>query len=99
MVVVSAPLGDVVQNHDASGRMAKWATKLMGCHITYVPRTAIKSQVLVDFIAEWTKVQMAPPLTCQEYWTLYLDGSLMAMGMGARVVLISLMGDCMEYAI
>ena len=56
MVVVSAPLGDVVQNHDASGRMAKWATELMGFHITYVLRTAIKSQVLADFIAEWTKV-------------------------------------------
>jgi len=56
VVVASALLRDVVQNHDASGRMAKWATKLMGYHITYVPRTVIKSQVLVDFIAEWIEV-------------------------------------------
>ena len=67
MVVVFAPLGDVIQNCGASGHVAKWATELMGCHITYVPRTAIKSQVLEDFIAEWTKVQMPPPLTYQEY--------------------------------
>jgi hypothetical protein len=57
----------MVLNHDASDRMAKWATKLMGCHITYIPRIAIKSQVLTDFIAEWTKVQTPPPLTYQEY--------------------------------
>jgi hypothetical protein len=63
MVVASTPLGDMVQNHDASDRMAKWATELMGCHITYIPRIAIKSQVLTNFIAEWTKVQTPPPPT------------------------------------
>lgn len=36
VVVESVPLGDVVQNRDASSRVAKWATELMGCHITYV---------------------------------------------------------------
>jgi hypothetical protein len=67
VVVASALLSNVIQNHDAFGRVAKWATELMGCHITYVLRKAIKSQVLADFIAEWTEVQMPPPLTCQEY--------------------------------
>ena len=56
IVMACAPLGDVVQNRDASSHVAKWAAKLMGYHITYVPRTAIKSQVLANFIAEWTKV-------------------------------------------
>ena len=50
--MATALVRDVVQNYDASGPMAKWATKLMGCHITYVLRMAIKSQVLVDFIIE-----------------------------------------------
>ena len=67
MVMASTPLSDVIQNCDASGRVAKWVTEIMGCHITYVLRTAIKSQVLVDFIAKWTEVQMPPPLTYQEY--------------------------------
>ena len=67
IVVPSAPLGDVVQNRDASGRMVKWATELKGYHITYVPRTVIKSQVLTDFIAEWTEVQTSPPPTYQKY--------------------------------
>jgi hypothetical protein len=62
--------------------MAKWATELMGYHITYVPRTVIKSKVLVDFIAEWTEIQMPPSLTRHEHWTLYFDGLLIAMGEG-----------------
>jgi hypothetical protein len=29
--------------------------KLMGLGITYVPQTSIKSQALVDFVADWTE--------------------------------------------
>jgi hypothetical protein len=43
MVVTSFPLGEVVQNRDATGRIAKWALELMGEGITYVPRNAIRS--------------------------------------------------------
>ena len=52
MVMTSFPLGEVVQNQDATGRITKWALELMGQGISYAPRTAIKSQVLADFIAE-----------------------------------------------
>ena len=70
MVVTSFPLGEVVQNRDATGRIAKWALDLMGQGISYAPRTAIKSQVLADFIVEWTEVQMPPATVDQEYWTM-----------------------------
>ena len=43
MVVASYPLGEVVRNYDATGRISKWALELMGNDIRYVPRTAIKS--------------------------------------------------------
>ena len=42
-VMMSFPLDEVVQNWDATGRIAKWALKLMGQGISYAPRTAIKS--------------------------------------------------------
>ena len=58
--MMSYPLGEVVQNQDATGRIMKWALELMGQGISYASRTSIKSQVLTDFIAEWTKVQMPP---------------------------------------
>ena len=51
-VVTSFPLGEVVRNPDATGRIAKWSLELMGQGITYTPRTEIKSQALVDFMAE-----------------------------------------------
>ena len=66
-VVTSFPLNEVVQNQDATGRIAKWALKLMGQGISYAPRMAIKSQVLADFIIEWTKIQMPPVVIDQEY--------------------------------
>ena len=52
----------------------------MGQGISYAPRMAIKSQVLADFVAEWTKVQMPPAVVDQEYWTMYFDGSLIKKG-------------------
>ena len=56
IVVTSFPLGEVVHNQDATGRTVKWALELMDQGIAYAPRTAIKSQVLANFIAEWTEV-------------------------------------------
>ena len=67
MVVMSFPLGEVVQSDDAMERTAKWTLELMDQGITYAARTAIKSQVLADFIVEWTEVQMPPAVIDQEY--------------------------------
>ena len=51
----SFPLGEVIQNREAMGRIMKWALELMDQGVMYAPRTAIKSQVLADFVAEWTE--------------------------------------------
>ena len=53
-LVSSAPLADIIQNREATGRIAKWAIELGAYHIKYEPHTAIKSQVLADFINDWT---------------------------------------------
>ena len=58
MVVSSFPLGEVIQNREANDRIAKWAIELMVDGITYEPRRAIKSQVLADFVPEWTGTQL-----------------------------------------
>ena len=49
------------------GRTTKWALELMDQGIAYASRIAIKSQVLADFVAEWTEVQMPPAVVDQEY--------------------------------
>jgi uncharacterized protein YchJ len=59
-VIMSHGLGEIVENRLATGMMAKWALELMGLDITYVSQTAIKSEALVDFMAEWTETQQPP---------------------------------------
>jgi hypothetical protein len=60
-VVSSFPLGEIIRNPDAAGRIAKWSVELMGETFAYTPRKAIKSQILADFVAEWTDTQLPLP--------------------------------------
>ena len=52
----------------------------------------------MGFVAEWTEVQLPTPNVAHEYWTMYFDGSVMAPGSGAGVVLISPNGSRLRYA-
>ena len=99
MVVTSFPLGEVIQNRDATVRIAKWVLELMGQGISYAPRTGIKSQVLADFIVEWTEIQMPPAVVDQEYWTMYFDGLLKKNGAGVWLVFVSPLGVRMRYMV
>ena len=54
--VSSAPLGDIIQNRQATGRVAKWAIELGPHGLKYMPRIAIKSQALEDFINDWIEL-------------------------------------------
>ena len=104
-VVMSFPLGEVIQNWDATGRIAKWALELMGQGISYAPRMTIKSQVpptvgtRADFVAEWTEVQVPPTVIGQEYWTMYFDGSLMKKGIGMGLIFVLPLGVRMRYMV
>nr|GEX75482.1 reverse transcriptase domain-containing protein [Tanacetum cinerariifolium] len=51
-VITDSPIGQVLNNSGASGRLAKWAIKLGAYGITYVPRVVVKGQVLADFLAD-----------------------------------------------
>ena len=53
----------------------------------------------MDFVAEWMEVQFLTPDVTHEYWTMYFDGSVMAPGSGAGVVLISRDGNRLRYII
>ena len=64
-----------------------------------MPRTAIKSQALVDFINDWTELQAPEEKSDLTYWTTHLDGSRQLEGSGAGVVLTSLRGDNFCYVL
>jgi hypothetical protein len=92
-VVTDYPLGDILRNQDATGRISKWAVELSALNIDFKPRTAIKSQALVDFMAEWWENQLPTPTERPEHWVMYFDGSLKLEGAGAGVILISPTGN------
>ncbi|KAL5785135.1 hypothetical protein ACOSQ2_007527 [Xanthoceras sorbifolium] len=97
-VLTEFPLKSVLHKPELSGRLVKWAVELSEYDINYQPRTAIKSQVLADFIADFTPgiLQRAEEELCtmscdtpREEWSLAVDGSSNARGSGLGVVLTS----------
>jgi ribonuclease HI len=98
-VVSSFPLGEIIRNPDAAGRIAKWSVELMGETLAYAPHKAIKCQILADFVAEWTDTQLTLPQIQAECWTLYSDGSVMKTGAGAGLLFVSPLGEHMRYAV
>jgi ribonuclease HI len=98
-IVTDYPLGDILWNQDATGRISKWAVKLGALTIDFKPRTTIKSQALVDFMAEWRENQLPTPTERPEHWVMYFDGSLKLEGAGARVLLISPMDKQLKYVL
>ena len=54
VVLTDKPLWRAMSNPDATGRFALWAIKLSEFDIQYGTRTAIKGQVVTDFITEFT---------------------------------------------
>jgi ribonuclease HI len=67
--------------------------------IEFIPRWAIKSQALEDFIAEWTNSGLRGIDELPDYWVMYFNESYTLKGAGAGVVLIPPKGDIHKYAI
>jgi ribonuclease HI len=73
--------------------------KLGALNIDFKPRTTIKSQALVDFMAEWQKNQLLTSTERPEHWVMYFDGSLKLEGAGAGILLISPKGEQLKYVL
>jgi hypothetical protein len=67
--------------------------------LSYAPCKAIKSQVLADFLAEWTDTQLPPVQLQAELWTMCFNGSLMKIVAGTGLLFISPLGVHMRYVI
>ena len=65
--------------------------------LKFMPRTAVKSQALVDFLAEWRENQIPAPPSISDHWTMYFDGSLKLGGGGAGILFISPKGEQLKY--
>ena len=98
-MVSKAPLSDIINNSDATGRVAKWGIELAAFEVEYKPRTAIKSQALADFVVDWTETPDNTPVPEPEYWNMHFDGSKQLQGSGAGVVLKTPTGEELSYVL
>ena len=57
VILTDKPLRRAMSSPEAAGQMALWEIELSEFNIRYRPRTAIKGQVAVDFIAEFTLME------------------------------------------
>jgi hypothetical protein len=53
-VITNQPLNDLFANKEASTRIIKWGAELSEYVIDFEKRSMIKSQVLADFVVDWT---------------------------------------------
>ncbi|GJS09475.1 reverse transcriptase domain-containing protein [Tanacetum coccineum] len=103
VVITSQPIKQLLSSSEISGRMLKWKFELEGYDIQYRPRTAIKGQILADFIVERPEEEspdelMAEPEVLPEPWTLFTDGSSCVDGSGAGLILTNPEGAEFTYA-
>ncbi|XP_077226361.1 uncharacterized protein LOC143859588 [Tasmannia lanceolata] len=111
-VLTNQPLRKILQKPDTSGRLINWLVELGEFDIQIKPWHAIKSQVLVDFIAErkapvdepekqddFTEDPAPGSLAQNPLWMLYVDGSATAGGSGAGLVLSGPDNFLKEYAL
>ena len=92
----------VLHKPKTSERLMKWAIELSEFDIRYKPKTAIKGQVLADFIMEFTSAEPAKnaqTVTNLSIWKLSIDGASNAQGIGVGLILTSPEGIDIEYAL
>ena len=80
----------------------KWAIELSKFDIVYKTKTAIKGQVLADFVMEFTSAEPTEDTqttTDLPIWRLSVDGAANAQGSGVRLIPTSLEGIDIEYAL
>ncbi|KAL0427411.1 UNVERIFIED_CONTAM: Retrovirus-related Pol polyprotein from transposon gypsy [Sesamum latifolium] len=84
IVLTNHPLRQIMTRPDASGRLVKWAVELGEYDIEYQGWTAVKTQVLADFVVEFAGEQVQEK---KEGWLLHVDGSSNANNGGAGILL------------
>jgi hypothetical protein len=111
LVVTTYPLRVMLHNPNETGNIAKWAAELAEFELDFVACHAIKSQMLADFVADWTSPPSLPgepdgstpepptPTFTSPHWTLYFDGSSRKQGVGAGALLLTPVGEQFTYMV
>jgi hypothetical protein len=82
----------LLRNLEAAVRITKLVVELLGYNITFEPRTTIKSQVLADFIVDWTGPSELQQGHAETVWTIHCDGAWCHASVGAAATITSPVG-------
>jgi hypothetical protein len=97
-VLMNQPLHDIFGNRDSSGCIKKWVAELSKYVINFERRNTIKSQILTDFVAEWTEPQSQVNTMQESPWLVHCDRAWCSTGAGAATILTSLSRIKLHYA-
>nr|XP_017227831.1 PREDICTED: uncharacterized protein LOC108203420 [Daucus carota subsp. sativus] len=108
-IVTDQPFRKIIHKPDISERLVNWAIELSQFSLTFLPRTAVKAQVLADFVVECnfpenqtTPMETEPEAPVEpnpESWILHVDGSSTTERSGAGLILKSPDGFTIKTAI
>ena len=99
-VMTEYHLQSLLKRSDFTSKIAKWGTRLGSFDIQYKLRSAIKGQVLADFVAEFSP-RNNKGMVCHvenRTWKVFVDGASSAMGAGAGIVIIIPEGIQLEHS-
>ena len=101
-VLTEYPMKQVLHKPETLIRLMQWAIELSEFDIRYKPKIVIKGQVLANFVMEFTSAEPTKNIqapTDLPIWKLSIDGATNAQGSGADLILNSLEGIDIEYAL
>jgi hypothetical protein len=97
-VITNQPLNDLFTNKEASTRIIKWGTELSEYIVDFARRSAIKSQVLADFVVDWTLPNQNLDEKMLTPWVVQCDGTWCHKGVGISTVVTSPTGVVIRHA-
>jgi hypothetical protein len=95
-VITNQPLSDLFANREASTRIIKWDAELSE-YIVNFERSAMKSQVMADFVVDWTSPTQNIDEKIPEPWIVQCDGAWCYKGVGISAVVTSPAGVVIRY--
>jgi hypothetical protein len=85
-------------NREASTRIIKWGAELSEYIADFERRSAIKSQVLANFVVDWTSATRNLDEEIPTPWIVQCDGAWCHKGVGISAVVTSPVGVVIRYA-
>ena len=92
IVLTDQPLKRAISSLEGVERMALWAIKLSEFDVQYRPRTAVKGQIVANFIAKYTQSE-GKGAEGLRLWSIHTDGSSNQHTRGAGMVIQTPKGD------